>query len=32
MTPNSIEMIQFAKLYANKDDADVQSNISQGYF
>ncbi|MGL4108424.1 hypothetical protein [Clostridium sp. LP20] len=32
MTPNSIEMIQFAKLYANKDDVDIQSDILKDTF
>lgn len=32
MTPNSIEMIQFAKLYANKDDVDVQGKILKDIF
>ena len=32
MTPNSIEMIQFAKLYANKDDTEMQSNILKDIF
>lgn len=32
MTPNSIEMIQFAKLYATKDDVEIQSNILKNTF
>lgn len=32
MTPNSIEMIQFAKLYANKEDIETQSNILKDTF
>ncbi|GEM_PF-4276297 len=32
MTPNSIEMLQFAKLYANKDNMEIQSNILKDAF
>lgn len=32
MTPNSIEMLQFAKLYANKDNIEIQSNILKDTF